>query len=247
MIGAHQIRLNVGYDREEGPSLAVAFSIKSYEWKSPWSIDEFKRSLEAACARHAHEISVRYSYSHGAGQEEDEDFTDVYLELSYGNSKAKIVDAIGAVRSSSEKICSEAANQLAANMDGNSLTVYFNFAPPMRAACSQYMVYFSQFLRDLGIEADSQLKEEASRILFSVVPRDGRSALTRIKDALSIYVSLPAASDLYQIEQSDTAVAQLQATVLHFRAQMLLATATIAAQQKTIQVLEDRRATTRPS
>jgi hypothetical protein len=52
----------------------------------------------------------------------------------------------------------------------SAVTAVFEFPAPIKSACEQYLLYFAQFLRDLGIEAEAELKEEAGRVLFSVTP-----------------------------------------------------------------------------
>ena len=61
----------------------------------------------------------------------------------------------------------------------------------MKIACEQYLLYFAQFLQDLGINATSNLKEEAGKVLFSVTPTDDVEALDKIHEALAVYLNLP--------------------------------------------------------
>jgi len=39
------------------------------------------------------------------------------------------------------------------------------------------LIYFAQFLADLGIDATTELKETAADVLFTVTPKDGSEAL----------------------------------------------------------------------
>lgn len=67
----------------------------------------------------------------------------------------------------------------------------FDFPNEIKINCEQYLLYFAQFLQDLGINADSNLKEEAGKVLFSVTPTDGAEALSKIREALALYLHLP--------------------------------------------------------
>ena len=73
----------------------------------------------------------------------------------------------------------------------NKITSTFNFPEEMKVACEQYLLYFAQFLQDLGINATSNLKEEAGKVLFSVTPTDDVEALDKIHEALAVYLNLP--------------------------------------------------------
>jgi hypothetical protein len=102
------------------------------------------------------------------------------------------------------------------------------------------LIYFVQFLEDLGIKANSEINEDAGRILFSVTPADGPIALGKIKEALQAYLDLPrnpefnAAAD----ELSDMAVAQLKANVFFLKSQLAMAQAVLEAKDATIEALK---------
>jgi hypothetical protein len=82
-----------------------------------------------------------------------------------------------------------AVNQYLA-LDG--ISAKFAFPVELRASCEQYLLYFAQFLRDLGINASSDLREHAGKVLFSVTPIDDTEALDKIREALAVYLNLPA-------------------------------------------------------
>lgn len=120
----------------------------------------------------------------------------------------------------------------------HSVEQMFEFPASVRAACEQYLLYFVQFLRDLGVEADAALTEDASRVLFSVVPRSGPEALEKVRAALDAYLALaenPGAFDTPG--PKDVAVQQLSANVLHLRSQLQLAAAVMSAKDAQIEAL----------
>ncbi len=79
----------------------------------------------------------------------------------------------------------------------NYLLASFNFPETLKASCKQYLLYFAQFLQDLGIDTTSNLKEEAGKVLFSVTPTDDVEALDKIREALAVYLNLPASPIIY--------------------------------------------------
>ena len=130
-----------------------------------------------------------------------------------------------------------------------SINLAFNFPAPIKSACEQYLLYFVQFLSDLGIEASAQLKEEANRVLFSVTPADRTEALEKIRDALGVYLGLAVAPEIASAASQfqDLAVFQLHANVLHLQSQLALAraaaemkSATLDAKDAQIALLQDR-------
>lgn len=79
----------------------------------------------------------------------------------------------------------------------NELKISLEFPEQIKASCEQYLLYFAQFLRDLGINTTSNLKEDAGKVLFSVTPTDDFEALDKIREALAVYLNLPASPIVY--------------------------------------------------
>lgn len=78
-----------------------------------------------------------------------------------------------------------------------SILASFNFPDLVKTSCEQYLLYFAKFLNDIGINATSVLKEESGKVLFSVTPTDDKTALEKIREALAIYLNLPASPIIY--------------------------------------------------
>jgi hypothetical protein len=78
-----------------------------------------------------------------------------------------------------------------------SISSSFNFPEALKIPCEQYLLYFAQFLQDLGINATSNLTEEAGKVLFSVTPTDDKEALDKIREALAVYLNLPSSPIVY--------------------------------------------------
>jgi hypothetical protein len=113
----------------------------------------------------------------------------------------------------------------------NQLITSFNFPEEIKTPCEQYLLYFAQFLRDLGINATSNLKEEAGKVLFSVTPTDDNEALDKIRQALAVYLKLPE-SPISDIEYSENfALMRLQQQVRNLQhSQQMAKTEILSAQ-----------------
>jgi len=112
------------------------------------------------------------------------------------NSKAKIKDVLALNRQLLEEWNAQIEFNSSDPVD-NSLKTFFKFPDEVKTSCEQYLIYFAQFLQDLGINATSNLKEEAGKVLFSVTPTDDVEALDKIREALAVYLNLPSSPIVY--------------------------------------------------
>jgi hypothetical protein len=101
----------------------------------------------------------------------------------------------------SEKIVKDVQEEtlktLSSRFDSYAINEIFEFPEQVSVFCKQYLDYFAQFLKDLGIKASSNLKEEAGKVLFSVTPTDDIDALDKIREALAVYLNLPSSPIVY--------------------------------------------------
>lgn len=192
-------------------------------WKKGWSASEF---VEKVSALSHGQFDVKSD-----GQFVDFTYANEGTDLSFPMSKV-ICDKSRAF----QDIVKEAVYVLGLAGDSDGLRCVFDIPREMQSACGQYLMYFSQFLRDLGIDADATVKEEARKILFTVAPSDGAVALEAVQRALSIYLDLPRAQGgaIMQVAPQNIAVAQLQAQVFHFCSQLKLAEGGLLAKQSII-------------
>jgi len=80
---------------------------------------------------------------------------------------------------------------LTSKLDTGSVSMFFDFPEAVKIPCEQYLLYFAQFLKDLGVEANTALSHEAGQVLFRVTPSDETEALEKIRTALDVYLHLP--------------------------------------------------------
>jgi len=125
----------------------------------------------------------------------ENEFIFVYRKINSLNSTV-----ISEIEKSLEeiKICIENTLKIVnLRTEENSLTGSFDFPDELKVPCKQYLLYFAQFLKDLGINANTNLKEEAGKVLFSVTPIDNIEALDKIREALAVYLNLPSSPIVY--------------------------------------------------
>lgn len=125
----------------------------------------------------------------------------------------------------------ELEQRLQVRSDG--LTISFNFPQEVRVACEQYLLYFGDFLANIGVSVQTGIREDAGRVLFSVTPKDSQHALSAIREALSVYLALPGAP-LTESRVAETETLTLLANIHHLKGQIQLAKAQLQAQAATI-------------
>jgi hypothetical protein len=139
-----------------------------------------------------------------------------------------------------QDICEEADAILTTSAHRGALVALFRFAPEVKTACEQYLLYFVQFLEDLGIQATVDLQEQVRGVLFTVTPESGPEALERIREALDVYLGMPQNPnfDAEVARHPDIAVQQYASNIFHLRSQLALAQAVLETKNATIEALQ---------
>lgn len=149
------------------------------------------------------------------------------------NLDGPIEAEISVHRETLQAIHDETRIQLTSLTRKETLTVVVNVPEPIRTICEQYLLYFVQFLRDLGVQAETSLTHEAGEVLFSVTPTDRNDALGKIRTALDFYLDLPS-SPLNDTANDSVEVQRLELAVLRLRGDLKLAAAELQAKNATI-------------
>lgn len=123
---------------------------------------------------------------------------------------------------------------------GKHILNIFSFPIESRQACEQYLIYFSKFLEDLGIDVTSKIDSQLKNTFFTIIPNDSSEALSNIRNLLNIYLSLPEAPDLQPFvgNYPDVGASQLIANVYHLKSQLAMANAVIQSNDATIESLK---------
>ncbi|HEX4950528.1 MAG TPA: hypothetical protein VFZ34_27930 [Blastocatellia bacterium] len=136
-----------------------------------------------------------------------------------------------------KKLENDVVGELLIELSANSLITHFDFPSELKTACQQYLLYFVDFLRDLGVEAKAEIRQTAGTTFFSVTPTNKNDALDKIRTALDVYLELPSNPILNgEIEGQDSiAIQRLSANVHHLQGQVMLAQALLQAKDATIE------------
>jgi len=214
---------------DKGLRLLFPFSFRATTWKHPWSIKEFsEQCLEIVHAKDIGLLEGEKSWL--------EEFAEFELLASYDEADPELGQAINQFLPALEDLYASTNDALKAISRNDAMVAYFDFPAEVAVPCEQYLLYFVQFLKDLGVGASADLQHEAGRLLFSVTPESRDVALDRVREALDIFLQLPTnpGIGMAMTPIGDIQAQQLIANVQHLQGQLRLASATIQQQDITI-------------
>lgn len=207
-------------------SIVIPFYYK--DWNKPWNLNHFLKEMEK-------EFNGRYvqtaqaEFEIGDGSHPDCNMVLTFVGIDNKTVESWIIESLMAIKEvfdSTEVIC-------AFQDEDAPLKAVFSFPQHLEKACEQYLIYFGEFLTDLGIGADVKLREVGEKILFSVSPDDKEEALKRVKSALAIYLKLPNVYEESKLELApdyDPIIQKHIANIEHLRSQLRLSDAVVRVQ-----------------
>lgn len=222
-FGAENVSIFIHPGTKEFFSASIACKMSA--WEKKWSHRYLQDLVESKINKKEFKFSVRT---------ESEDYIDFDIELK-GARKDFRAPSLIAYQKIKETL-EEVKQALETESGQYTLSIPFEFPPAAKAACEQYLVYFSQFLRDLGIDATAEVQGNLKNTILSITPTDRAHALSLIKEALAAYLELPNAPE-GALESTDIAAHQLQANIMFLKSQLMLAQATIEQKNATIRLL----------
>jgi len=198
----------------------------------PWTIKEYKLEFMSILE------SINVPGLSCEPLNKSNEFAYVFPEIKYsflitdeekqiGAEITRSADIIRGINERTERVLIERLN-------ASSLVAYFRFLPEVQVACGQYLLYFTQFLRELGVESNATLTNEADQVLFKVTPTNKREALDKIRMALHVFLQLPSIP-IDDVASEGIAVQKLEANILRLRGDLKLAAAEMEAKNATIQ------------
>lgn len=214
------------------PTFQFELRAESEEWTEPFSLRDLAHTLKGVIAEQG--------LAHLVYEADEEVLLNGITILWLGEDDNRALgvaydEAVEIV----EKVVNETHRRLVIQSRENALVTLFNFPPSVQAPCAQYLSYFVQFLADLGIAAESELTQKAHGVLFTITPADGKEGLVRVREALDLYLELPAKPQvLEETGSTNVAVQQLAATVYHLKGQLLLTNAALQAKDAAIEALQ---------
>lgn len=155
-------------------------------WNGEFSFLEF--------CRIANDIAAGISVSVYTG---DDDWDSITLKTTLKPTDESLGNMISQAEALLDSVVERALDRIENEDVPPSVSQIFQFPAGLEIPCEQYLQYFSQFLRDQGINAKTRIEDNAGHVLFSVIPADGNEALKRIREALAVYLHLPEADVIF--------------------------------------------------
>lgn len=252
-VGEHFSRMSFSYDfdwwestirievicnesfRDKFPAIRIDLQLDEWEhWAKPWSMASVAKQFELNLTKQNSKF-LKY------WQDDDESMLNGFGVEYFPESDLATIDTeIDTVLTLLENLALQTNQDLLASIDNNSVATFFQFPNEAKTACKQYLLYFAQFLADIGIEADTEIKEELNQTLFRVIPADKNESLEQIRQALSVYLQAPSDNTLptQLASNSDIAIRQWEANIFHLKSQLALATSIIQAKESAIEMLQ---------
>ena len=203
------------------------------EWQYNWNLYLYFKEV------------TRYIISNNLDIKIEDDFEDEYWALFYclkPNNGETIGKNIERIFPKIIEIHGSIINDLQSKYSDKPLTAFFEFPEHLKTACEQYLMYFAQFLFDIGIKVKTEIQDIGSQILFSVIPVNKEEAISKISQALAFYLSIPMIDEI-EIKETFGEISEsiqfqsLASNILHLKAQLKLAEATLKLQKAHIDLL----------
>lgn len=208
--------------------VSVGFGFSAVEWKMPWSFSEY-------VAESARIVVQQYSPNIVTVEHRtDGSVLNRWFEFPVERASNVIETETSRYRETLQSIHELTEKALTSRLHDASVTMFFNFPNEVKVPCEQYLLYFAQFLHDLGVEAETALTHEAGQVLFTVTPADRDQALDKIRSALDLYLRL-ASNRVSDATSESIAVQRLEANILRLRGDLKLASAELKAHATTME------------
>ncbi|WP_076408431.1 hypothetical protein [Shewanella sp. UCD-KL12] len=120
----------------------------------------------------------------------DAGYVDLYFEFTE-NINANIGDTIDTIKFLLDETYELARLKVINTSFPEALLAKFSFDPVVQDSCIRYLHFFIEFLKDMGIHADSSINKKGCDVLFSISPTSKEASLSKIKEVLAMYLNLP--------------------------------------------------------
>lgn len=226
----YSIEIIRNYNEDNSFEIAFEFRFDFENWNRPWSIAEYSKAMEDAV--------TQTNRNYIQWKQDDEEFitNGCHLIFKVNDIHKNLLTLIENSNKHLLEIHNYAVSSLLTQIRQNTVISYFVFSDLVRVPCEQYLLYFTKFLSDLGIEASADMQHEAGQLLFSVTPTAEKDALDTIYQALQLYLQLPSNDIISNYIQfpSEPRVQQLVANIHHLHGQLALVNALVQAKDQTI-------------
>ena len=220
--------------KKEKFTIEYYFHFELRDWKKPYSFAEYTQELLRISE--SRRIPNTECIRCDSGEEPyDED--SFVIKFSVSDPTVPIGDEIERTFQLVRDICSEAISGFLIRST-TALTTVFDFPEGVETPCEQYLIYFVELLRQLGVHATSKVTHQTDQVLFTVYPSNGPEvlesgleALEKLRTALELYIHLPSSTLEESESTQDHVTQQLLANIHHLRTQLALRQAVVQAEQ----------------
>lgn len=224
-----EIVFDRGFYNNGNAQLNFKFSWDFEKWKKPFSIEEFAEALE--------KIVLEYKNMGIEWIQEDEIISNgCHISCLNFNKNEVIKTEVEKILPLIKEIIKKVDILLVEKSREGSVISFFDFPKQVQVPCEQYLLYFVEFLKNIGIDATSEISHQAGKVLFSVTPESKETALEQIREALDIYLQLPHSITNASFMNMHMAPKeqQLLANIQHLNGQLMLANALAQTQNEII-------------
>lgn len=148
----------------KAPAITIKLIMDFEHWAKAWSIYDFTREFELSL-----KVSdVKYSTYY---QDENEDayggvISGFGIKYIADNINQNILKEIDNALLLLNPLIEKTNRNLTAKINEDTLITFFEFPAEIKTVCKQYLIYFAQFLKDIGIEAEAEIIEDVHKTLF---------------------------------------------------------------------------------
>ncbi|MFK3858311.1 hypothetical protein [Pseudoalteromonas rhizosphaerae] len=208
-------------DHEAGVHILFELNL----WANYFTYQEFENEFVKTLNSSTYQVEL----SHENEIKIDLDIAD----LMHKNLLQEIDTLIGFVKDCSKQVHAK----LTEESKGNIIKKVFDFPHEYVVTCSQYIIWFGEFLNNLGIDANVSTNQTGSQTQVIISPNDCPELLTEIEKLFYQYLSLPYAELLPpepNSSQSEMLSFQsLKMQVQHLQTQIQMKDAVISSYQVT--------------
>lgn len=215
--------------------LSITFKYQISEWNKSFNFFKFSGYLEERLEEHGftvEELTIEYDVA----------FLSISVILEdEGIAQSQIEQVIDKYRKISEELASYLSND---DIKHHLLRV-FNFPKGYQHICSQYLVWFGEFLESVGISALISVNQHSHGTEIVVSSEHTEQMFHQIEVLFTQYLSLPyaeflPASNYEPSPEHQFILTQLQTQISHYKAQLEMKSASLQMKDTTIQSLQNQ-------
>jgi hypothetical protein len=214
----------------ECPKIEISFDSNIKNWIFPFSFQSFLDELDETITNFTN-TTIQLN----TGLDE---YNWEFEFLVESEPESTIVDtALKLCLDICETIINQVLNKLFQSSTEDGILSFFKFPTEIKSACNQYLLYFSQFLKDINYENQVELKCNDCYTLLKVIPKNKNEAINNIYYILKQFLDVPGINNIEVSNTTDLAVLQWKVNIDSLQAQLMLAKTLLQTKDATIESL----------